>query len=125
MRIEPDNKYRKTPCSYIGIGCAYENIYGRDFDVLKSEDLSSYPFVKDIDKYIRQYFKVDDMHYLKGSERITFKQFLATNTKECLVYVYGHFMYVNGKDYWSFYNVDHCEVVCIWYLDEVHYEFIE
>lgn len=33
MRYEPDAKYNGMPCSYVGAGCAYEDVTKKDFDL--------------------------------------------------------------------------------------------
>lgn len=45
-------------------------------------------------------------------------QFLSENTNRAAVCVLGHFIYVNGEDYWSFFNNENDPVVCVWYIKE-------
>lgn len=125
MRFKPNNTYDGMPCSYVGTGCAYEDIYNKPFleplpPNLKEDGWST---LENTNKYIRNIFsgstkaKIRKKVYYKRSERITLREFLEANTEKCLVCVYGHFIYVNGKDYWSFFDNEDDKVVCVWYIE--------
>ena len=43
-------------------------------------------------------------------------QFLENNKDKCCVCVYGHFIYVDGQDYYSFFENEQDPVVCVWYI---------
>lgn len=118
MRIEPNAKYQGMPCSYVGTGCAYENIWGEPFRYPVPENLRNdgYLSLDDANKFIRAHLMVRKKVYFRKNERITLREFLAKNTEACCVCVYGHFIYVNGKDYWSFFDNEDDQVVCVWYL---------
>lgn len=118
MRITPNNKYNGLPCSYVGIGCAYEDIYKKPFEEpmlgnLKDDGWST---LENTNKYVRSLLPVKKKVYYKRSERFTLREFLETNNAKCLVCVYGHFVYVNGEGYWSFFENEDDKIVCIWYL---------
>lgn len=118
MRITPSSKYNGLPCSYVATGCAYEDIFGKEFtepmfDNLKEDGWST---LDNTNKYIRSILPIKKKVYYKRTERMTLRGFLSTNDKRCLVCVYGHFIYVNKKDYWSFFNNKDDMVVCVWYL---------
>ena len=118
MRIEPNAKYNGIPCSYVGTGCAYENITGQVFNVPLPGELhdDGYLSLDDANRFIRKYLSVQKKVYYKRSERFTLREFLKSNEAKCCVCVYGHFIYVNGKDYWSFFDNEDDKVVCIWFL---------
>ena len=118
MRIEPDSKYHGLPCSYVGAGCAYENIKKERFAPDLPEGLKDdgYLTLENANKFIRQFLPIRKKQYFKRSERFTLREFLENNTEKCCVCVYGHFIYVNEQDYWSFFNNEDDKVVCIWYL---------
>lgn len=120
MRITPSSKYNGLPCSYVGTGCAYEDIYKKPFtepmlDNLKGDGWST---LENTNKYVRCLLPIKKKVYYKRNERFTLREFLETNNTKCLVCVYGHFIYVNGKDYWSFFDNEDDKVVCIWYVKE-------
>ena len=120
MRITPINKYRGLPCSYVGIGCAYEDFYNKPFTISMFENLKDdgWATLENTNKYVRSLLPIKKKVYFKRNERIKLKEFLSENTEKCLVCVYGHFIYVNGKDYWSFFENENDKIVCIWYIRE-------
>ena len=120
MRITPDSKYLRLPCSYVGTGCAYEDYYEIPFpgdlpDGLKGD---GYLTLEAENRYIRQFLPIRKKVYYRRRDRIKLGTFLARNTARCCVCVLGHFVYVNGKDYWSFFDNENDDVVCVWYLKE-------
>ena len=117
MRFLPDPKYNELPCSYVGTGCAYEDYYGKQFNVPMIENLKNgWSTLNNTDKYVRSLLPVTRKVYYKRDERFTLNDFLKSNDKKCLVCVYGHFIYVNKGDYWSFFPNENDKIVCIWYL---------
>lgn len=118
MRIIPVDKYRGLPCSYVGTGCAYEDITKKEFDVDLPDSLKSdgYMTLEGENKFLRQFLPVKKKVYYKRSERILLRDFLRSNTDCCCICVLGHFIYAKGGDYWSFFNNDNDPVVCVWYL---------
>ncbi len=120
MRITPNQKYAGLPCSYVGTGCAYEDIYKKPFIPNLPEGLKDdgYLTLDLANKFIRKYLKVRKKQYFKRTERFTLREFLEKNTEKCGICVYGHFIYANESDYWSFYDNMDDKVVCIWYLKE-------
>lgn len=120
MRIEPLPKYHMLPCSFVGVGCAFEDIYKADFPGVLSEELKEDGWLNldDANRYIREYLPVKKKQYFKRNERSKLSLFLRDNTRKCCVCVYGHFIYVNGHDYWSYFDNEDDDIVCIWYLEE-------
>ena len=117
-RITPDNKYHGLPCSYVGTGCAYEDVIGEPFPAELPCGLydDGYLTLENENKFIRQFLPIKKKQYFKRNERITLRRFLENNNERCCVCVYGHFIYVNGKDYWSFFDNEDDMVVCVWYI---------
>lgn len=122
MRHTPSQHFWGKPCSYVGVGCAFENICHQYFHEPFPEGLrkDGYLSLNNCDKYIRKYLSVVKKQYLKKPERMTLKDFLSENTEKCLVCVQGHFLYVSGEDYWSYFKNEFDPVICIWYLDPKH-----
>ena len=120
MRMIPNEKYLGFPCSYVGTGCAYEDITKKDFSPMLPEGLreDGYLTLEGENKFLRMFLPIEKKVYFRRSERITLKEFLSTNEKKCAVCVYGHFVYVDGKDYYSFFDNDFDKVVCVWYIRE-------
>lgn len=121
MRFIPDLKFDRMPCSYVGTGCAYEKICGKEFLGPFPEGLkrNGYLTLKDENRYLRSILDVEKEVYFKRGERIRLEAFLKQNDKKCCICVFGHFLYADGHDYWSFFDNDQDEIVCIWYLKGV------
>lgn len=120
MRCTPESKYLGMPCSYVGTGCAYEDITGKPFSPELPEDLrdDGYLTLEGENKFLRQFLKVKKKIYFRRTERMPLREFLYANTEKCCVCVYGHFIYVDGKNYWSFFENENDPVVCVWILKE-------
>lgn len=96
MRITPLKKYSSLPCTYVGTGCAYEDVFGKEFNEPMLENLKDdgWPTLDNTNKYVRSLLPIKKKVYYKQSERIKLKDFLVNNTEKCLVCVYG-------RDYWG------------------------
>lgn len=120
MRKDPSEKYRGMPCSYVGVGCAYEDIIHECFNLGLPEGTKNdgYLTLEGANRFIRRFLKVRKKQYFRRKERYTLGSFLVDNTTKCCVCVRGHFLYVDGHDYWSYYDNEDDPVVCVWYLTE-------
>lgn len=118
MRIKPKRKYEGLPCSFVGTGCAYEDINGKRFKAELPEGLKQdgWASMKILNQYVRTHLPIKKQVYYKRGERFKLRDFLENNDTQAGVCVYGHFIYVNGKDYWSFFDNRNDDVVCIWYI---------
>ena len=117
MRYIPEDHLLNTPCSIVAIACAK-----KDRNTLtetkfpKELKENGYLDLNSMNKLIRTNIQVKKKQYFKKTERIRLENFLESNTEKCIVCVYGHYMYVNGEDYWSFFPNEKDKIVCIWYL---------
>ncbi len=118
MRIVPGKKYAYEPCSYVGVGCAFEDIKHECFNPALPEGLKDdgYLTLDNANRFIRTFLDVKKKVYYKRNERFTLQEFLEQNEEKCCVCVLGHFIYVNGHDYWSFFDNELDKVVAIWFL---------
>lgn len=118
MRITPKAKYIGQPCSYVGTGCAYEEFFGKEFSEPLPGNLADdgWSTLENTNRYVRRLLPIKKKVYYKRSERFSLNTFLASNTERCMVCVYGHFVYVDKSDYWSFFDNETDKVVCVWYL---------
>lgn len=118
MRIKPKEKYRGLPCCYVGTGCAYEDTTNEKFRAKLPNGLkeSGWATMQVMNRYFRDNLPVKKKVYYTRAERIKLRDFLEANTERAGVCVLGHFIYVNGKDYWSFFNNLNDDVVCVWYI---------
>lgn len=118
MRITPSEKYQGQPCSFVSVGCAFENVTGEVFDRSLPEELRNdgWLTLTNMNTFIRSALPVTKKVYYKRTERKTLSEFLSGNESRCLVCVLGHFIYVSSKDYWSFFDNEDDKVVCVWYI---------
>lgn len=124
MRFNPKSKYHDKPCSYVGTGCAYEDYFGWPFLAGLPENLRAdgWSSLDNTNKYVRKHLPVRKKVYFKRGTRPLLRDFLKDNEEKCLICVYGHFVYAKGRDYWSFFDNDNDEIVCIWFLKEKNHE---
>ena len=118
MRITPGDKYKGMPCCYVGTGCAYEDITGARFKATLPEGLgeTGWATLQVLNNFVRKNLPIAKKVYYKRSERIKLRGFLKQNKEKAGVCVLGHFIYVNGDKYWSFFNNLNDDVVCVWYI---------
>lgn len=118
MRKIPPCEYGNMPCSYVAAGCAY-------FDMKYAKLNAPLPGVIGKDGYLtlesannffRKVLSIRKKQNFKKGHRPLLKDFLERNTERACVCVCGHYIYVNGHDYWSFLDNDNDEVVCAWYI---------
>ena len=97
-RIIPFSRFSGLPCSYVGVACAYEDIYGKEFDAELPPDLrdDGYLSLDAANRFIRQHLPVKKKQYFKRSERMSLSEFLETDHGRCCVCVYGHFIYLTA-----------------------------
>ena len=117
-RVPPNKRFLNKPCSYVGVGIAYEKLNKSIFkgEVSEKCDNTGYLSLNNANEYIREYLPVKKKAYYKRGERPILEDFLASNYDRCIICVYGHFIYADGDKYWSFFNNDKDEIVCVWYL---------
>ena len=86
----------------------------------KPEGLQSdgYLPLKQLNTFIRQHLEVTRKVYYRRYERHLLSDWLRENTEKAVVCVLGHYIYVDGRTYYSFFNNDRDPVVCVWYLKE-------
>lgn len=108
-RIDPLPEYIGEPCSIVGIGCAT----GQHITFPTSYD-NGYMTLRDMNKIIRQNCSVKKRIDYKRGERPLLKDLHIEG--KALVCVYGHFIYIENENYWSFFDNENDEVVSVWIL---------
>ena len=118
-RITPKDFYLDLPCSVVSIGCASELLRGTfDYDKIRvfSEQASrndNYATLRSVNEQVRRFFQVKKYTYYTRAERKALRQFQLENAIVC---VYGHFVYVHGDSYYSYFDNDNDKVVAVWEL---------
>lgn len=119
-RIKPKDFYLDLPCSVVSIGCAAEMLYG-SFDYGKIKEFSeqasangNYATLRSVNVQVRKFLNVKKYTYYTRAERKTLKE--CCSGKTAIVCVYGHFVFVNGDSYYSYFDNDNDKVVAVWEL---------
>ena len=117
--IVPKPFYKGLPCSVVSIGCASELLRGTfDYDKIKmfSEMASrnnNYATLRSVNEQVRKFFNVKRYTYYTREQRKKLKEYHFENAIVC---VYGHFVFVHGDTYYSFFDNDDDRVVAVWEL---------
>ena len=120
MRIMPEEKYEGVPSSQVAIGCAYENVFDKNLShtiEVRLKNTEGYATLEETNKSIRANLPISKRIYYRKAERISLSDFLKNNKEKCIVCVLGHYIFVDGKDYYSYFDNDSDVVVCVWYID--------
>ena len=116
-RITPKDFYLDLPCSVVSIGCASELLHGCfEYDKIKafSEQASAndnYATLRSVNEQVRKFFNVKKYTYYNRAERKTLKECYFENAIVC---VYGHYIFVNGDAYYSYFDNLNDKVVAVW-----------
>lgn len=120
-RITPDSFYEGLPCSVVSIGCAMEKLQGKfSYDKIKtfSEAASAngnYATLKSVGEQVRKFFNVKRYTYYPKADRKRLRELcLQKGGIRGIVCVYGHFIFCDNYDYYSFFNNDYDYVVAVW-----------
>ena len=119
MRILPSAKYQDLPCSYVGTGCAWENLYGTPFTDETPEGLhqDGYLSLNNMNTYIRSCLPIKKKTYYSKVKRPLLKDFLKEHKDPMVICVLGHCIYANNGNYTSFFDNDNDPVVCVWFIN--------
>lgn len=119
MQITPNERFNNTPCSMVALYYAYKNIYNQRIaveEIIRTRP-DGYLALAKMNNYINMFFKVKKAQQYGKDKRFSLSEFLKTNDKKCVVCVLGHYIYVDGKNYFSFFDNLHDKIVKIWYLE--------
>ena len=119
MRYNPSANLYNTPCSIVALDTAYRDIYNEfiAIDEIVRTRPDGYLALSKMQVYIKLLFKVKKSIQYTKAKRFKLKEFLKNNDKKCIIGLLGHYIYVDGKDYYSFFNNENDKVVKIWYVE--------
>ena len=119
MQIIPNERFNSMPCSMVSLYYAYKDLYKQyiKIDEIVRTRQDGYLALSKMNTYANLLFKVKKAQQYGSTKRFTLKEFLKSNDKKCVVCVLGHYIYVDGKDYYSFFNNENDKVVKIWYVE--------
>ena len=117
MRFLPEKHLQDSPCSIVAIVSAKKDLNIKTETVFPEKlRENGYLDLNSMNKLIRENLPVKKKQYFKRTERILLEDFLKDNIEKCIICVYGHYIYVNKEDYWSFFPNEKDKIVCIWFL---------
>lgn len=120
-RIQPNKIYERMPCSVVAIGCALGLTDKAALRGLKSPFLKSdgYLSLDGMNALVRARLAVKKRQNYRRDERPVLRDWAHENIGHpAVVCVFGHFLYFDGRDYYSFFKNGDDEVVTVWYLAE-------
>ena len=121
-RITPDAIYEGLPCSVVAVGCALGITRKNDLKALFSDELKAdgYLSLNGMNKLIRANLNVKNRVNYKRGERPLLVEFAhgSGKGKKAVICVLGHYIYFDGKDYYSYFFNGQDRVVSVWYLEE-------
>ena len=109
IRKLPESKYIGEPCIITAVGSALSN----DINRFPNLDIYGYCTLKDANTYIRTNLKVKKSHAYRKGDRPLLRDL---EFPKAIVLVLGHYLYMEGDTYYSFFNNDLDEVVNVWEL---------
>jgi hypothetical protein len=107
-QIIPNSELQGLPCSNVAVSCALGKTV-----ICKTSHDDGWMTLKDNNKFVREYLNVRRYKYFKRGERPLLKELVLDKAIVC---VYGHLVYLEGNNYWSFFNNENDEVVAYWEL---------
>ncbi len=118
-RREPDPIFKGLPCSAVATGCAMQIANRSGIDALKSPLLKEdgYLSLKGMDTLVRQNLAVlKRINYRRG-ERPILRDWAHDNLgQKAIICVTGHYIYFDGKNYWSYFWNGSDDVVSVWMI---------
>jgi len=121
MQIIPNERFNNYPCSMVALYYAYRDIYKQRIaieEIVKTRP-DGYLALSKMNMYCNLLFHVKKATQYGSSKRFALKEFLKTNDKKCIICLLGHYIYCDGKDYYSFFDNEYCKIVKIWELDKI------
>lgn len=113
-RREPESMYRHDPCSYVAVCTAAGHLCPAPSGLRPD----GYLPLAAMNRYVRAMLPVARAQSFRRGQRPSLKEFLETNEGRSVILVEGHFVFADGRTYWSFLRNAHDSVVHVWYLKE-------
>ena len=111
----PQDIFRAFPCSMVAVGTAI----GELPPVPSGLHDSGYLSLDAMNRYVRGLLPVARAEAFRRGQRPSLKEFLEGNEgRRAVICVLGHYLFADGKTYWSFLRNAKDPVVQVWYLKE-------
>lgn len=118
-RHTPRSMYRRRPCSMVAVGCALKCADENALKALKSPLLrpDGYLSLDGMNRLIRGNLSVKKRVNFKRGQRPILRDFCHGFSGKAIVCVSGHYVYVEGGDYWSYFWNGEDEVISVWVIE--------
>lgn len=118
--IIPRDIYKRQPCSIVALGCALDIADRNALDAIKSPKLheDGYLSLNDMNTLIRANLSVIRRVNYKRGERPVLRDFCHEFSGKAILCLEGHYVYVEGGNYWSFFKNGSDKIVCAWFLTQ-------
>lgn len=111
-QILPDSRLAGMPCSITAVSCAMGGVFPKDIPELRED---GYATLASANRYIRKNLDIRKRIDYRRGERPKLKD-LHLNGK-AIVCVLGHYLYLDGETYYSFFNNENDDVVAVWLIE--------
>ena len=113
-RKRPNEIYADEPCLVVAVYCAYEKEMFKSATGYPDLKPNGYATLASANKWIREKLAVKKKIDYKRGERPKLKDLHLDG--EAVVCVLGHYIYLDGETYWSFFDNEEDDVVTVWML---------
>lgn len=110
-RVLPNKNLINTPCSIVAVACVLGRV-PEDIPDLKN---NGYASLTSANKFFRSHLKIKKRIDYKKNERPKLKDLHMS--EKAIICVYGHFLYLEGEMYYSFYDNENDKVVAVWIIE--------
>lgn len=116
-RIIPENELLDKPCSIVAVTCALKGCVPKNEDtyVARIRD-DGYATLNSANWFIRENLPIKKRIDFKRGQRPLLKDI--SHDIKAVICVYGHYLYYEYGNYWSYFDNDNDEVVAIWQIAE-------
>lgn len=116
-RVKPNDIFSGEPCSIVAVGCALGESSADALTRLRSPDLhrDGYLSLDGMNRLVRANLSVVRRLNYKRGQRPKLRDWAHTHPGvKAVICVAGHFIYFDGRDYYSFFWNGGDEVISVW-----------
>lgn len=114
-RHNPDSHLNGIPCSVVAVSTALGEIPVGTIEYMRNLKADGYASLNVANRYIRDNLKVKRRKDYRRGERPKLKDLHLEG--KAVVCVYGHLIYLDHEDYWSFFENEEDDVVALWEIE--------
>lgn len=118
-RILPPEKYRGLPCSIVAIGCAMSATSPKAVKLAKGIRFQQHGYLSlsGMERLLQANIPVKRCTLYAKGRRTTLRDYAHTHNARAVICVKGHYIYFDGRDYYSFLWNGGDKIVCVWQLE--------